>query len=270
MIFEDIYTDVVSSFGSLWGFKERESTLEVITPFATTSSKFVSVFLSKIGNDFVVSDGGWIDEGAYGNVFDRDIDCFGKVISHYMDSFSIKETINQVGISFFYKKTEKQIAIPSLIFDMANFISAIVSASGVEFEKEKQNRELFNASASSYLREIIPAERLHVNTYLDSHKEVKPSAIINVSGGKVLLLNYITGSTPTYFRHSISEANQVFEMANEVKESVIVRGKLALIDDTSSGYKMDKVSHRLGHLIRNTKADLINWVDRDKLKSQLN
>jgi len=267
MIFDGIYSDVVTSFGSLWNYKVRENTLEIITPFATTSSKFVSVFLSKIGREFIVSDGGWVYEGTYGNTFDRDIDCYNKIFTHYTDSFSIKETLSQTGTSYFYKKTEHQISVPSLIFDMANFISSIVSASGVEYEKEKQVRDLFSTNASEYLKEVIGQDNLHVGAYLDSKKQVKPSAIINVDGGKVVLLNYITGSNPTYFRHSISGANQIFEMANEVKEKAMIKGKIALVDDTSNGYKIEKVSNWLNHMIKNTQSDMINWAGREKLKN---
>ena len=43
----------------------RGDTLEVITPFATTNDKFVSVFISERKNGYVVTDGGWITNGIY-------------------------------------------------------------------------------------------------------------------------------------------------------------------------------------------------------------
>ncbi len=79
MKFQEIYTDIVNSFGALWNFKEREDTLEIITPFATTSQKFVSIFLTQRDQDYIISDGGWIYEGLYSNSFDRTIDCYNKL-----------------------------------------------------------------------------------------------------------------------------------------------------------------------------------------------
>src|SRR5438876_803964 len=131
MMFEPIYKDILSSFGKLWKYKEREKSLEIITPFATTSQKFVSVFLTKRENEFIVSDGGWIAEGLYDNIFDRNIDCFERVVSYYLDTFNIQEAKNLSSTSVFYKKTEKQISVPSLVFDLANFISTTISLTNV-------------------------------------------------------------------------------------------------------------------------------------------
>ena len=77
--FKEIFTDVRDSFSTLWQFKERGTALEVITPYATTSAKFVSVFISKQGEEFIVSDGGWIEEQVYGCILDLDNDCFQKI-----------------------------------------------------------------------------------------------------------------------------------------------------------------------------------------------
>src|SRR5688572_14680552 len=133
MMFESIYKDVISSFGELWKFKERDKSLEIITPFATTSQRFVSVFLAERDGEFIVSDGGWVAEGLYDNTFDKDIYCFDKVFSHYQNSFSIKETKNLNGVKVFYKKTENKTSVPSIIFDLSNFISTIVSLTHVEY-----------------------------------------------------------------------------------------------------------------------------------------
>ena len=66
MIFQEIYDDIVSSFGSLWQTKVRGNTLEIITPFASTNHKFVSVFLTKNQDEYIVTDGGWLSGNEYG------------------------------------------------------------------------------------------------------------------------------------------------------------------------------------------------------------
>src|ERR1035437_7186742 len=98
MMFENIYKEIITSFGSLWNFKERGQSLEIITPFATTSHKFISVFLTERDGTFIVSDGGWIEQGAYSNTFDRAIDCYNKIVLHYQGSFNVKEVKSNEGI----------------------------------------------------------------------------------------------------------------------------------------------------------------------------
>lgn len=269
MIFESIYNDVISSFGSLWTFKERGKSLEIITPFATTSQKFVSIFLTEKEGEYIVSDGGWICEGMYDNSFDINIDCFNKIFLYYKDSFKVKEVKNQGGISYFYKKNANQIAIPSLIFDMANFISALISLSNVDYvDKEKEIKEKFRKSASDYLAQIIPDNRVSFNEYLGAgNKRVKVSAVIRKNNGKIILLNYITGSHYDYFRTNISKTNIIFELAAKTKEREYIENKIALVDDNATGYVPDQVSIWLEHLISNTHSEKIDWTQKEKLQS---
>ena len=45
-----IFEIVRTAFNSLWKMRMRGDTLEIITPFATTNDKFVSIFVSKRKN----------------------------------------------------------------------------------------------------------------------------------------------------------------------------------------------------------------------------
>ena len=93
---ETLYEDIVATFGNLWSFKKREKSIEIITPFATTNHRFISVFLTIQGNEYIVSDGGWINQGVYENNFNLDEDCYKKIILYYEDVFKIKETIKKM------------------------------------------------------------------------------------------------------------------------------------------------------------------------------
>jgi len=171
MLLLDLNSIIVASFGKLWKVKERGESLEIITPFATTSQKFVSLFLTQKGKEFIVSDGSWIWEGLYGNTFDRDINCFERVFSHYVNAFTINEVKNLNGGTVFYKKTDKIISVPSLVFDMANFVSTIVSLTQVEYsDKETETEHSFAKTARIYLEKIKLKktwDEWHFNEYLD-------------------------------------------------------------------------------------------------------
>ncbi len=270
MIYESIYKDIVSSFNELWKVKERGKSLEIITPFATTSQRFVSLFLTEKDNEYIVTDGGWISEGLYDNVFDREQNCFEKIFQYYINSFNIKVATKQNGTVVFFKKTDKAIIVPSLLFDMANFVSSIVSLTNVEYsDKEKETEHTFRRTARNYLERIRLKKtwkEWHFDDYLDNKKEVKPSAILRKKNNKVVLLNFITGSDYHYFRSNISKANIVFELAENSRERVFIENKIALIDNKAGGYKLNKVSIWLHHLITNTHAKKVEWTKRRELE----
>lgn len=267
MIFESIYGDIVKSFGTLWDFKERGGSLEVITPFATTSHKFVSVFVTKRGDDFIVSDGGWVADGTYDSSFDRDIDCYGKVVSHCQNSFDIKETYGQFGTSIFYKKTHKEIAVPSLVLDMANFVSMLVSLSGVEYEKERKMYDLFSRSANEYLSKVFVG-RFETNVFFDrTTRHVKPSAIIKKENGKVLLLNYITGSNISNFQSSIGKTTVIFELAEKSVDLIrdTIENKVIFIDDLAQGYDANRVTPWLDNLTEKPRIKRVDWSHKEEI-----
>lgn len=264
MIFENIYNEIRSSFSSLWQFKERGKTLEIITPFATTSHKFVSVFLSIQDGKYVVTDGGWVHGGYYETTFNQDEDCFRKALFHYQNSFNIKEVKSTSGV-YFYKSTDKEIAVASLIFDLSNFISAMISLSEVEYSTiiEKETKERFRGLANDFILSLSTKDSVDFTGYLDREdKRIKLNAIIKKSASKLILVNYITGSNNYYFVNSISRANFMFEMAEESKFAGYIEKKVCLIDDTASGYN-NKVLGNIDFLQHNTGCSTADWSLRN-------
>ena len=267
MIFGDIYADVVNSFGSLWNYKERGDSLEIVTPFATTSHKFVSVFIARRGEDFIVSDGGWIAGSEYGNTFDRDISCYDKAFLHYIENFQVKETYGTNKLPFFYKKTNKGINVPSLILDMSNFISTLVSLSDVEYEVERKPYDLFSRTANEYLSNVFVGKFEHGVFFDLTTRHVKPSAIITKENGRKLLLNYVTGSTFSNFQSSIAKTSFIFELAEKSVSLLCdqIENKITLIDDTSSGYDANKAAYMLDILTDKPRTKRVDWSRKEEL-----
>jgi hypothetical protein len=271
MIFQDIYKDITSSFAELWQTKERGNSLEIITPFATTSQKFVSLFLTQRDDEFIISDGGWIYEGMYENTFDRGIDCFEKIFLYYAESFKVKEVKNINGSTVFYKKTNNKISVPSMLLDMANFISTVVSLTNVEYsDKEKEVEHNFSKSARNFLEKLRPKKDWadwNFNEYLDQKREVKLSAILRKKDNSLVIMNFITGSNYNYFRTNIGKTNMVFELADKSAENQFVKNKIALIDDTARGYSPHHFSIWLEHLLSKPKSNKIEWTRKKELEN---
>lgn len=264
-MFQEEYENIIKSFGALWKTKKRGDSIEIITPFATTSHSFVSVFLKKQNNEYVVSDGGWIASGLYGYIIDTDIDCFEKVCDHYIDTYDIKKVISTSGITFYYKKTDSISALASIVFDVSTFISTIVSLAGVQFVDDKDTREVFRRAANEFLSSIIPREKLDFRGYLDAARQIRINAIIQPQQSRLVLVNYLTGSNAYYFINSIAKVNMMFEMsANSIFSDVIAQ-RIALVDTNAQGYVGDRIQYHLGYMLNNTNAHYIGWDEKERL-----
>lgn len=267
MVFEEIYNDIKNAFGQLWTFKERGNSLEIITPYTTTSQKFISVFLSFKDAEYVVSDGGWIDNGFYDNLFNLEDDAFRKIAYHYFNAFGIREIKGPNQKTYFYKKTITPVAVPSLVFDLSSFISAMVSTAEIEFveREERETKEQFRRSANDFLQTIFPKEKMDLGGYLDEQKQIRMHAVVKESSSRLILINYITGSNPYFFNNSITKTNFLFELAEKSPVGRFVKRKISLIDNTAAGYVPARISTFINHLLENTGSEKIDWSEREKL-----
>jgi hypothetical protein len=265
MIFQDTYTEILSSFGSLWKFKERGKTLEIITPFSTTNNRFVSVFLTQREDTFIVSDGGWINTSTYDNVLNIDDDCFEKLFYHYSHHYEIEETTTG-GIKYYFKRTTNPKMISSLVLDVANFISGIVSASLIPFteEKEKEEKERFAKQVNNFLS-TLPNRVIKFNTEISSNiKNIKFNAVVR-EGVNLTLLNYVTGSSVSYFINSISKSNMIFEIADKSEVNTLIKKKVSIINNLAGGFKQDKLYPYLTQLENNSKTPPVLWSEKEKV-----
>ncbi len=272
MIFDDIYKDVVNSFGSLWNYKVRGQTLEIISPYATTNNKFVSVFLTCRNEEFIVSDAGWLNSEEYDIMMPIEEDAFLKILLYYQNSFNVKKA-NGNGVDYFYKKTSNEFAVPSLVFDMSNFISSIISISNVEFFEinELESRKRFQRDANNFILSIAPKDNLKINEFLDENKSIKLNAIYTCNNkSNFVLFNYITGTNKNSFNNSIFKTDMIFGMANKSKYQRVIKYKIALINDKADGYFPSKSNHYLSYLKDYTKCEQIPWSLKDSIKAFLN
>ena len=53
---EEIYELVRAAYQSLWKIKNHGETIELITPMVTTNDMFISVFVTRRGDDYIVTD----------------------------------------------------------------------------------------------------------------------------------------------------------------------------------------------------------------------
>jgi hypothetical protein len=247
--------------------------LEIITPYASTFDSFISVFLTEQGNEYIITDGGWVHSGIYREEGLNDEAVFLKIFEYYRNTYDIKDTQANNSTTFYYLKASSVIDIPSKIFDLSTFIQSIVSISEITFEskKEKETVKRFVSQANDYLKSFTNPEKLKLNEYLNpDKKEIKFNALYYKTPGKITLVNYITGSTQFHFSNSIFKANTLIEMAQESAVKAHIAEKVSVIDSNATGYIPEKIGHFLLHLENHTGSKLVNWSEREKLQSILN
>jgi hypothetical protein len=271
---EKIAINVQESFDQLWSLKIRGTdTIEISTPYSTTSSKFVSIFLTERKGKFIVSDGGLLYSQAYESEIDYENQCLLKILYHFESFYEVKKTSDKLGQKHYYTTTTSEKLIPNLVYEMAQFISMCASSATVPFEdkKEIESRNLFRTEASSYIHTNFRKHEPKFRASLDKYefRSVRFSALIE-KNNRLNLISYITGSSPANFRNSIARANMNFEIATQSKYNKYIENKIVLVNNTAEGYVENKLSKQLHILEEHIGQDPINWSEREKLLSILN
>ena len=134
-----LFQEIQADFNSAWSIKDRQGTIEFITPYSNLGGEFVSVFLTRRENGFVVSDGGKIHETSV----EQEVDLNHRARIHYLDmlqKYDIKETTRGSDKHVFcYKVTQESKMLSAYIYDLARFQEMVSNAIFLEtlFEIEE-------------------------------------------------------------------------------------------------------------------------------------
>jgi hypothetical protein len=254
----------------LWDFRIHGNSMEVITPSSTASDTFVSVFITQRGNEYIVSDGGWISDECYGMSLPFDTSCFERLFSYYYNFYGIKETQGK-GKTIYYKKTTDEKFIPNLVYDLSGFISIIVSSSFINFSEEKEGANItrFKTEANKYLASVVNKKHIKFDAYIDvKFRSVKFGAVITKKN-RFNLINYITGSTVSYFLGSMGKANLNFELIDLSSYSEFIDKKIVIIDNSASGCKTGNISVHLDYMKSKDGLTGINWSEKERIEQLL-
>lgn len=262
--FEQFFYQVQKDYGQLWDFKLRGNTLEIITPHSTTTDKFVSVFLVAQGDEYVVSDGGFLAHGAYMDSDMGESTCYDRLFEHLETHYAVRQVMDTVGTILYYKKTNLSERVSSLVLDMASFIVGVVNASQVPFVSmnETAARRRFTSQANNYVREVFARREVKFNSPVSDTAKTRYSAILR-HRTKISLINYVTGSDVHYFTNSISKANMSFELLDGGELNKLILHRVAFVDDLSDGYQAGVFTGHLRVLERT--CSIAYWSQKDKL-----
>lgn len=262
-----IFNSLKEDFCALWTVKERGDTIEVSTPYVTTTDSFVTVFLTLRKGEYIVTDGGWISENLYGAELNFKEELFDKIFRYYISQYQIKETNHPSG-RFFYKKTMKASQVPTMVFEFINFIVGICNSADIPLIeiKEKKESERFQKTASEFVRGVFATGTVKVDfqkSLDENYSFIRFSAVLE-RNNELTLINYVTGSTIEYFVNSISKTKLNFDISKDFTVSPYIKSKIALIDDLASGYAPNRVTPYINQLDNDGGVISLLWGNRNQ------
>jgi hypothetical protein len=262
---DEILPIIKADFGSLWHCKARGGSIEIITPFSTSTQKFVSVFVTFRDSQMVVSDGGWLEDDAdlytlASTIEDPDFEFF---VDHFRRVYKVLVAERPDKKRIFFKKTADTKLLTGAVYDIANFVVATVNATSVPHgEEEGSASQTFRQDANCFFEATF--QNLKLGGSIEGVKSHKYSVVIYPTPSTLALVSYVTGSTPRYFGRELSNAICGFQVANRSVSRPYIRSRIALLDNSARGYDPSRLEDDLS-LLPEHGASALSWIDRDQL-----
>lgn len=228
-----IFEQIVSSFQALWKVKDYGDTLEIITPQATLSDCFVSVFITRRGNDYVVTDGGWIESGMYDFTPEHHNATYQRLFKFYLNEADISITEGK-GRIFYFKTIADERLIPNLVFDVSRFVVSVVNANAIPLAPDKETNT-FKRRVRTYLSQEFGDDTMEYDRPLNPEISIKFSAIKRDNDGGAKLINFVSGSSHTNYANSLCRSNTNFQMIANRHRELGVKRTVTLLDDRKAG-----------------------------------
>lgn len=225
---DKVFETITTAYQSLWQIKDYGKTLEIVTPVATMNNMFVSVFITKRGDDYIATDGGWIDAGMYECEVEWKALVFKRIAAFYFDELNIMKT-EAKSRTFYYKRINKLELLPNIVFDLANFINAIISSSNIKFTADREEIT-FRKHARGFMIREFGIERFEYDRPLSENDPIKFNAIERNKDG-VKLINFVSGSNSSYYANSLCRSNTNFQMVIPLHRAYNIKRTITLLDD---------------------------------------
>ncbi|MEP7375886.1 MAG: hypothetical protein ABI675_20995 [Chitinophagaceae bacterium] len=268
MNYPKLFSLIKEDFCSLWKYKMRGETIEVITPFSTPSSKFISVFITKRDSHFVITDGGWIEAGEYFDFETIDNDLLKSSLKYFTSLYKTKIATNGQG-KIYYLSCDSEKMVSSNVYDISMLISQTINALLLETdtsEEDHRDNEIFRRDVDDYFHSF-KKKNLVVQTNKELDGLSGPRFTIIRRSKQVSLVKYITGSTFDYFKKSLNSATIDFQIADKSKYRQVIENKVAIINDQANGYDPEKMAPYIESIEERIEDEVTPWSKRKRLEN---
>ena len=211
---EGLYAEIRSDFDSLWSIKNRNATVEFITPYTTLGDDAISVFVTQRDNGYVVSDGGRLHETGK----EQGVELDGHKGFHYGEliaKFGVKVVDQpQTKRRFFYKMVSDMKMLSAAIYDVAHFQEAMANAVFLDtmFAPEEPRESVYfrrrvNEALKQKIRDLSSDDKKYEYIRDDKIRFCRfSSGIREIGTNKLWLGMTICRSNINNYRHSVYQA----------------------------------------------------------------
>lgn len=261
---------VMGAFQSLWKVKKYDNTIELVTPVATVNDMFVSVFITMRGNEYVVTDGGWLESGIYDCEVCHNNLAFQRSFNYYSESFKVSCTEAR-NTKFYYKKIEDLVFLPNLVFDIANFVCAVVNYSSVLYQPDR-SEVTFRKNVRGFMRKQYGDDAFEYDKPINKDINIHFNAIKRREDG-ISLINFVTGSNAGYYAMSLCKSNSNFDIANKYRNELRINKTITILDDRRTNViNSSHVKPYYEYLLdlRSDTSRVALWSDKNEIMEELN
>ncbi len=260
----DIYKYLIDHLCQMYGYNLRGDTLEIYTNHTTVNNKIVSVFVRENNGNFIVSDGGWIDEGQYGYMpDDQETEITEYLWSYFIDTYKIEKLLHpDTGTVYYYRKSDKK-HLAFVVFEMSEFIQSMINAMQLQYrEKEVRDEKVkFTKKVNEYLKKQVKQENLQL--LYRYNNTIRFNALIKTENNQYLI-NYVTGANSGYYNKNLADTAVKFQMLNGNPFN-----KIVVLNDETDGYVPHKSQRYIDFLSSEVGADIVKWTQKEQLSEIL-
>jgi hypothetical protein len=273
---ESVIPILKADFSALWKCQQRGSSIEVITPFSTTTDKFISVFVARRDGELLISDAGWLrNENNLYEILDEPEEIeFEAALKHFSEKFGIQSFRGPDGRLFYFKRVLGEELFSAAVYDVSNFLACVVNWASLprRASVEAEHRKTFHRKAHEFIKSALtPSVNANFSFKVGHRLEGLPEARFNLAviyTNRLSLVSYVTGSTDTRFSTDFKKAIVNFELTKSSRFANLIKSRVAFINDEADGFNPAK-NVELYNLLGSHSGRAVRWSQRDGLAEML-
>lgn len=156
--------------------------------------------------------------------------------------------------------------LPNIVFDLANFVNAVVSSSNIQFVSDRIDTA-FKKEVRGYLRREFGDNRFEYDKPITDAINIRFNAIERNRVG-INLINFVSGSNSSYYANSLCRSNMNFQMVLPLRDKYAIRKTITLLDDRKrSVIESPQVQTYYNYLLdnRNNENRVVLWSQKNEL-----
>lgn len=271
---------VKTAFNALWTCDPIDNnTIRITTPYASITDKYVSLFLKKQGDEFIVSDGGILNEylsskdlGEPNEIF------FNRIIECYLHEYEIRKKVVGERI-FYFKKTNNLDFLPNFVFELSEFSSQFLSGirttnfdkSIVESDDVDEEADTFTHTGQVFFETQLGNNKdyqIFKNRPFGLPKKEKKVDLLIQNKTSVKTIQFLGGGKFYYYKSRINNVAADYRMMAGIP---MLDKRLAIFDDTNEIYikKRSDIAGYLDVLSNELDYEPIPWSQKERALEQV-